>query len=313
MQIRKLKKDELDLAILPCVDPGFRKTLKQGMALRKEFLKKKMRKGLSVLVALKDLKDLSGEGKKEKIDYPGVGKVRVKDLSMKGKIIAGLIEYSPVEETNFPVRGKNLAFIDCIWVIPPFWQKGVAKNLMKNFLEKTRDQNFSGAAVIAYKKESWWGFFDYMPGWFFQKFGFRKVDRDGNSSMECPPSGGLERLRFGQIERDGNSILMFKNYKDAKPPKFILSKSKSTSKSGKTKARLFWSGQCPYSWWVKKLTEKEFSQTGNLEINYVNTDNRKTVEKFGITFGLTINGKIIYNRLPSWDEVKKALKSVSSV
>jgi hypothetical protein len=40
MEIRELKEDELDLAILPCVDPGFRKTLKQGMALRKEFLKK---------------------------------------------------------------------------------------------------------------------------------------------------------------------------------------------------------------------------------------------------------------------------------
>jgi hypothetical protein len=45
------------------------------------------------------------------------------------------------------------------------------------------------------------------------------------------------------------------------------------------------------------------------------------VEKFGITFGLTIDGKIIYNRIPSWDvenpagggKVKKALKSASSV
>lgn len=52
-------------------------------------------------------------------------------------------------------------------------------------------------------------------------------------------------------------------------------------------------------------------------------NDRKTMKKFGITFGLTIpplvdppkaeNGKIIYNRIPSWDEVKKALKSVQSV
>jgi hypothetical protein len=283
MEIRELKEDELDLAILPCVDPGFRKTLKQGMVLRKEFLKKKIRKGLSVLVALED------KGEREEIDYPGVGKVKTEDLSLKGNIITGLIEYLPIEETNFPVNGKNLAFIDCIWVITPFWRKGVAKNLMETSIEKTLGQNFSGAAVIAYEKESWWGFFDYMPSWFFQKFGFR------------------------QVERDGNSILMLKNYKNAKPPEFILSEPKPTSKPGKVKAELFWSGQCPYSWWVKKLTEKEFGKNVNIELSFVNTDDRKTVEKFGITFGLTINGKIVYNRIPSWDEIKKALKSVQSV
>jgi hypothetical protein len=299
IEVRELKEDELDLAVLPCVDPGFRKTLKQGMVLRKEFLKKKIRKGLSVLVALED------KGEREEIDYPGVGKVKTEDLSLKGKIITGLIEYLPIEETNFPVRGKNLAFIDCIWVITPFWRKGVAKNLMENFFEKTNTNTlnemslrgtkrrsnpyFSGAAVIAYEKELWWGFFDYMPSWFFQKF------------------------RFRQVERDRNSILMLKNYKNAKPPEFILSESKPTSKSGKVKAELFWSGQCPYSWWVKKLTEKEFGKNANIELNFINTDDRKTVEKFGITFGLTINGKIVYNRIPSWDEIKKALKSVQSV
>jgi hypothetical protein len=111
MKIRELKKDELDFAVLPCVDPNFRKTLKQGMSLRKEFLRKMMRKGLSVLVAL----------------------------------------------------------------------------------------------------------------------------------------------------------------------------------------------------------EKEFGKTSAIEVGFVNTDDRKTVEEFGITFGLTIDGKIIYNRMPSWDEVKKALSSVQSV
>jgi GNAT superfamily N-acetyltransferase len=282
MEIRELKEDELDLAVLPCVDPGFRKTLKQGMALRKEFLRKMMKKGLSILVALED-----GEGK-EKIDYPGVGEVRTNDLSANGKIITGLIEYVPIEEANFPVRGKNLAFIDCIWVIPPFWRRDVAKNLMQSLLEKTRGQNLSGVAVIAYQKESWWGFFDYMPSWFFQKFGFR------------------------QVERDGNSILMLKNYKDAKPPEFVLSEPKPTSKSEKIKAQLFWSEQCPYSWWVKKLTEKEFGKTSAIDLSFINTDDRKTAEKLGITFGLTINEKIIYNRMPSWDEVKKALKSASS-
>jgi len=59
--------------------------------------------------------------------------------------------------------------------------------------------------------------------------------------------------------------------------------------------------------------EKEFGKTSAIEVGFVNTDERKTVERFGITFGLTITGKVIYNRMPSWDEVKEALKSASSV
>ncbi len=291
MQIRELRKDEFDFATIPGADPGFRKTLKQGMSLRKEFLKKMMAKGLCILVALED------EGKEEKMDYPGVGQVRTKDLSLKGKIVAGLIEYLPIEETNFPARGKNLAFIDCIWVIPPFWKKGIATSLMETLLKRAHLRNFSGAAVIAYEKESWWGFFDYMPSWFFQKVGFR------------------------QVQRDGNSILMLKNFGTAKLPKFILPQRKSTSKPGRVTAGLFWRGQCPYSWWVKTLTEEEFGKSGNLESSFVNTDDRKTLEKSGITFGLRIDGKVIYNRMPSWDvenpagggEVKKVLKSVPSV
>ena len=279
METRELKEDELDSAILPCVDPTFRKTLNDGMTLRKEFLTRMMKKGLSILVASEDQKG------REKLDYPGVGKVRTEDLSSEGKIIAGLVEYLPIEETNFPVSGRNLAFIDCIWVIPPFWRSGVAKNLMQTFFEKTHDLDFSGAAVIAYEKESWWGFFDYMPSWFFHKFGFR------------------------QVERDGNSILMLKSYKNAKPPKFILPERKSTSKPGRVKGELFWSRQCPYSWWVKKLAEEEFGKNTNVELSLVNTDDRKTVEKFRITFGLAIDGRIIYNRIPSWRETRKALTS----
>jgi hypothetical protein len=81
-----------------------------------------------------------------------------------------------------------------------------------------------------------------------------------------------------------------------------------------------------YSWWVKKLTEKEFGKTKNMDLGLINTDDRKIVEKFAITFGLIIlpkaeNGKIIHNRMPFWDvenpagggEVKKVLKSVQSV
>jgi GNAT superfamily N-acetyltransferase len=275
MEIRELKTDELDYAVLPCVDPGFRKTMKQGMSLRAEFLRKMKKEGLSVLVALEDIT------REEKIDYPGVGKVKVKNLSMSGRIPAGLIEYVPIEKTIFPVTGENLAFIHCIWVIPPYWKKGVAQALMENFVART--SHLSGSAAIAYEGESWWGFFDYMPKWFFAKFGFKEV------------------------ARNGSSVLMFKDYGNAKPPQLILPEIGSSSTSKKAKAEFLWSTQCPYSWWVAKLLDREFGKTTKFELKLINTDKRKTVQKFGLTFGLRINGKTVFNRMPSWDEIKKAL------
>jgi len=276
MEIRELETDELEYGVLPCVDPGFRRTMKQGITLRRGFLKNKKRQGLSVLVALEDV------GKQERIDYPGVGKVRVKDLSWKGQTPIGLIEYMPIEKTIFPVQGRDLAFIHCIWVIPAYWKKGVARSLMRSFVART--VHLSGSAVIAYEGESWWGFFDYMPKWFFVKFGFKEV------------------------QRDGNSVLMFKNRDNAKPPELILSQTKTATGQRRTKVEFFWSTQCPYSWWVGKLLEKEFGKTTKFELKLINTDKRKNVEKSGLTFGLRIDGDTIFNRMPSWDEIKKVLR-----
>jgi GNAT superfamily N-acetyltransferase len=276
MEIRELKADELDYAVLPCVDPNFRGTLKRGMNLRKEFLKRMNKEGLSVIVALEEM------GEQDCIEYPGVGRVKTKDLSIRGKMPVGLIEFAPIEKTIFPVKGENLAFIHCVWVITPFWRKGVGKALVESFMEKT--SHLSGAAVIAYQGESWWGFFDYMPKWFFDKFGFKEVDRNGTS------------------------VLMFKNYQKAKPPEFILSQPDLTSDQKIKEVEFFWSTQCPYSWWVMKLLEKKLKKNPEYQFMLVNTDNRENAQRFGQTFGLRINGKTVFNRIPSWDEIKNALR-----
>ncbi|NIN01397.1 MAG: GNAT family N-acetyltransferase [candidate division Zixibacteria bacterium] len=206
---------------------------------------------------------------------------------MRGKIAAGLIEYTPIEKTNFPVKGENLAFIHCIWVIPPFQKKGVAKALVEDFVART--SRLSGAAVIAYEGESWWGFFDYMPKAFFAKLGFE------------------------EIRRSGNSVLMLKNYGNAKLPELILSHSSAASNQARANVEFFWSTQCPYSWWVARRLEREFGKTAQLELKLVNTNERKAVEEFGLTFGLRIDGRTLFDRIPSWDEAKNAVESVGNV
>lgn len=49
---------------------------------------------------------------------------------------------------------------------------------MRTLIEETKNEK--GIAVLPYEEDQWFGFFDYMPAWFFRKFGFKGVDRDGS-------------------------------------------------------------------------------------------------------------------------------------
>jgi hypothetical protein len=40
-----------------------------------------------------------------------------------------LVEYVPIKFAAEPVEGGNSLFINCIWVVPPLWHKGVARIL----------------------------------------------------------------------------------------------------------------------------------------------------------------------------------------
>jgi ribosomal protein S18 acetylase RimI-like enzyme len=42
-----------------------------------------------------------------------------------------MIEYSPIEDTPFPVTGKHLLHIHCLWVLPNFQKKGLGRELVK--------------------------------------------------------------------------------------------------------------------------------------------------------------------------------------
>jgi len=116
------------------------------------------------------------------------------------------------------------------------------------------------------------------------------------------------RFGFKEVEREGRSVLMFKNHGDARPPELILSPPDSIPEN--KKVEFFWSTQCPYSWWVAKLLEKEFGKSRKFALQIINTDKRGTAQKFRLTFGLRVNGKTVFNRMPSWDEVKKTLDEV---
>ena len=46
-----------------------------------------------------------------------------------------------------------------------------------------------------------------------------------------------------------------------------------------------------------------------VSVNIVNTDNRRTIEEFGLSRGVCINGKPVIKRMASWKEIRTKIQN----
>jgi N-acetylglutamate synthase-like GNAT family acetyltransferase len=276
MKIRKISPAELDYVARLCVDPwmppAWRKAMAPAMAVRKKWLTAMMHKGLKVLVAIEKTEALSPRSMKSR---------KVRELVVNDEIPQGLVEYAPIEYAPEPVKGKNSLFINCIWVLPKFWHQGIAARLLKEFIADARA--YGGASVLAYEGDKWFGFFPYMPVSFFQKYGFREVDRDQTRV--------LLHLDFGAGE----------------PPALIRPKAKAAAKSGRLVLDAFYNSQCPWSRWLVDKIKRHTKKYGAI-VNEINTDDRRIIEEHGISRGVNVNGRPAIKRMASWKEVDAIVK-----
>lgn len=283
MEFRKVTVDEFNYVSALCVDPGLnpeqRDAMKNHMENRINWLKKMMSRGLGIIVALENPK--SGA-----LRYPGVGTIRYADLTVKGKVPKGLIEYLPIETALEPVKGEKSLFINCIWILPPFWKKGVAKGLMQRFIKEA--EKCGGATVLAYKGDKWFGFFEYMPASFFQKFGFE------------------------EISRDETCVLLHLDLGAGKLPMLIPPKKKVVKDKDEILMDVFCNSQCPWWGWVVNKIRRNTRKYSDVTLNVINTDRRDVIEKFGMARGIRINGEPIVKRIASWKEIESALNKFTN-
>jgi GNAT superfamily N-acetyltransferase len=277
MQIREVSPDELDYVAAVCLDPSippkWREAMQPCMLARREWLKKMMSKGLQVSVAL--------ENPEKAISSLGTKNAKFKDMAVKNNLPEGLIEYVPIEHAPEPVRGRKSLFINCLWIVPPFWRRGVATALVERAIEKGKAHG--GVTVLAYEGDKWFGFFPYMPAGFFRKFGFKEVDRDGSR------------------------VLLHLDLSAGQQPSLIRPKTRKL-KSGRLAVDVFFSSQCPWSGWMVdriKRNMKKYDAT----INTINTDDRKVIEEHGMSRGVCINGVPTVRRMATWTEIEALLKS----
>jgi len=198
-----------------------------------------------------------------------------------GKSKKGLIEYLPIELAPEPVKGKNSLFIDCIWVLSRYSKAGIGEGLVQRFLKEAR--KVGGATVLAYEGDRWFGYFDYMPAKFFKRFGFEEVSRDETRV--------LLHLDLGAHQL----------------PRLLTPKRRKVAEKGKTVLDVFYNRQCPWCGWMADSIMRNAKRSG-VRVNVINTDNRDTIEKFGIARGIAIKGEPVIKRMATWKEIKSAVE-----
>ncbi len=279
MKIQSIFGEELGYVSAICLDPSVgsrtREAMRESMAERIRWARRMMAKGLQVFVALE-------KPRQERIHYRWAGNMIHADLAVDGWVPKGLLESVPIESALEPIKGRDSLFINCIWVLPPFWHTGVARRLMEAFIKSAK--RYSGASVIAYDGARWFGTsIQYMPLGFFENFGFEEVARDG--------SRVLLHLDLGADEK----------------PKFITPKTRRCRKNGETRLDVLFNSQCPWSKLMVDDIEGNVKKIQGVTVNIVRTDDRKTIEEFGMSRGVFINGKPVIKRMASWKEIKSTL------
>jgi GNAT superfamily N-acetyltransferase len=284
LEVKKVTNKELVYIPAICLDPSVGKDGKEVMSdamdRRMEWLKDMMKKGLELFIALEEPRD-------EILNYKWVGKINHRDLAINDKVPLGLLESIPIEYALEPIVGKNILFINCMWILPPFWRQGVGKALLSAFIESA--QKVGAASVIAYDKERWFGTtIEYMPMNFFKKNNFIEVDREGGR------------------------ILMFLDFKNIDPPNFLRTPLNLERKSQKLCLNLFCNDQCPWSTFMLKEFQEGIKSYENIEINIIKTNKKKTIEMFGISRGVVINNNPVFKRMVTLDQIKQEIDKLKS-
>lgn len=204
----------------------------------------------------------------------------------------GLIECAPVEFAPDPVTGRDSLFINCIWVVPSAWRKGEARALLEYAIAKARA--LGGLSVLAYEGDKWWGYFPYMPVSFFERFGFREVDRDGSRVLLHLDLGGAHAPRLLEARERSSPV------------------DKAAAVTGKTIVEVLYNRHCPWAGLmidsIRRGAAKRAAARLNLEIREIETEDRSVAAEYGLTRGVLVNGRPALKRMGPWREIEAALE-----
>ncbi len=198
----------------------------------------------------------------------------------------GMIQYVPIEYST--ANGHNLYFIDCIWVhgykegVGNHQKRGTGIELLKAAEEDVLSRGADGIVAWGMALPFW------MKGSWYKKQGYIKTDKMGIS------------------------VLLWKPFKDgAQRPHWIkeVKQPKKQANPGKVTVVAFYNGRCQVPLIMLERARRAAASFGDRVIfETINTFDRSTFLEWGISDGLYIEGKKIYNGPPlKYDKIVTAI------
>lgn len=201
--------------------------------------------------------------------------------------IGGMIQYFPVEDSW--IEGRDLYFVSCIWVHSNkegkknFQGKGMGKALLKAAEDDVQRMGKKGIVVWGTSLPVW------MKASWYKKQGYEPVDKKGF---------------FGDT-------LLWKTFTDdAQAPKWIKPKKKPETSKDKVKVTCMSNGWCSAMNLSCHRVKDVASEFGDqVEVEEINTSNRKNFEEWGSSDVIYIDGKkVSTGPPPSKEKIRKIIE-----
>ncbi|HZY95049.1 MAG TPA: GNAT family N-acetyltransferase [Candidatus Bathyarchaeia archaeon] len=191
--------------------------------------------------------------------------------------LVGMAEYTPVEDSPFPVSGKDLLHIHCIWVLPRFQGKGIGDELVKACVHQARTLRKTGLSVIACDDPL------FMPASFFLHEGFASLDK-----------------------RD-HEELMWKDLENSRPPRFLERKYSPRTSSRNVLVNVLYCAQCPWSVKAQRRMESVAREFPDVAVQSIEVENRARIEQLGESRKVFVNGKEVFMPTPTEENLRTML------
>jgi GNAT superfamily N-acetyltransferase len=243
------EKNLMDL-VKPCISEPETLQFKKGAPFRIDWIKKSLNKGYGA------------------------------KLLYDGRKPIGFIDYLPIEYIPDPVEGKDIFFLNCIYIQRAYWGKGYGRMLILALEDEAKKKD-KGVALLAWDHSHW-----FMPASYFLNLGCEEV------------------------ARRGKEVLLWKKFAERKPPYFIEGKYKPHLVSGRLLVEAFFSGRCPHNSVIVERVKRVCEEFQNgMEFREISTEDFKLAKKSGISFGILFNGKRKLLGAPTEEEIRREVKS----
>jgi GNAT superfamily N-acetyltransferase/predicted Rdx family selenoprotein len=232
---------------------------------------------ISLCIGSKPGFELAREEKRRWLESNLPDKVGAK-LAYHESQLAGMLEYSLIEHSPFPIVGKDLLHINCIWILPSFQKKGLGVELLRSVVREARSRNKRGISVIAYNSPF------FMPSSFFLHKGFQFLQERE-----------LQELLWMELET-------------CKPPVFMPIRFSPTLDRKQVAFDVLYCAQCPWSIKTRERIERVSREFGDdVRVRSIRTDTRNKMESLGDSRRIFLDGKESFLAPPTEEDVRKAV------